>query len=85
MDSSGLGVLESGTLVDASQLLDVAEAWKKLAKLADKSNPKTQYKLLLKLIITTSENELLHTFIKGSAIQTIGTALAEVGAADIRP
>ena len=24
-----LGVLESGTLVDASQLLDVAEAWKK--------------------------------------------------------
>ena len=73
-----LGVLESGTLVDAGQLQDVAAAWKRLAKLTDKANAKTQYKPLLKLIITTTENELLHTFIKGSAIQTIGTALRKL-------
>ena len=30
------GILESGTLVDAGQLQDLAEAWKKLSKLADK-------------------------------------------------
>lgn len=73
-----LGVLESGTLVDAGQLQDVAEAWKKLSKLADNPNPKSQYKPLLKLIISTTEGELLHAYIKGSAIQTIGTALRKL-------
>src|SRR5437870_245568 len=69
------GVLESGNLVDAGRLQEVSEAWKKLAKLADNPSPKSQYKSLLKEIITATEGDLLHSFIKGSAIQTVGSAL----------
>src|SRR2546428_4234025 len=56
-----LGVLESGSLVDAGRLQDVSEAWKKLAKLADKPSPKSQYKPLLREIITATEGDLLHS------------------------
>ena len=70
-----LGVLESGSLVDAGELQDVAEAWRKLAKLADKPSPKALYKPLIKAILSTTETELLHAFIKGSAIETIGDSL----------
>jgi hypothetical protein len=72
------GVLESGKIVDAGSLQDVTDAWKKLAKLADNPNPKSQYKSLLKIILSSTENELLHSFIKGSAIQTIGSALRKL-------
>jgi hypothetical protein len=36
------------------------------------ASPKKQYKALLRIIITKTESELLHKFINGSAIQTIG-------------
>jgi hypothetical protein len=70
-----LGVLETVHTVDANHLQDVAENWKKLAKLADKASPKSQYKGLIKDIISVTENQLLHSFIKGSAIQTLGSTL----------
>ena len=58
-----------------AQLQDVADTWKRLVKLADTPNPKTKYKPVLKSIIAATEGELLHSFIKGSAIQTIGDTL----------
>lgn len=66
------GVLEAGSFVDTSQLHEVSSAWTALVKLANNASPKKQYRALLKLIITKTESELLHKFIKGSAIQTIG-------------
>jgi hypothetical protein len=72
------GVLEAGDIVDTAQLQEVSDAWKALVKLANSASPKRQYKPLLKTIITTTENELLHKFIKGSAIQTIGDTLRKI-------
>jgi hypothetical protein len=72
------GVLEAGNLVDAGQLQDVSDAWVSLLKLTNNASPKSQYKPLLKTIITKTEAELLHKFIKGSAIQTIGDTLRKL-------
>ena len=72
------GVLEAGNLVDAGQLHDVSNAWASLVKLTNSASPKSQYKPLLKNIIAKTESELLHKFIKGSAIQTIGDTLRKL-------
>jgi hypothetical protein len=69
------GILESGNIIDLTQLQEVSDAWAELAKLASKASPKKQYKAKLKVIISKTESELLHKFIKGSAIQTIGDTL----------
>lgn len=72
------GVLEAGNIIDTAQLQEVLDAWTALVKLANNANPKKQYKTLLKVIITKTESELLHMFIKGSAIQTIGDTLRKL-------
>jgi hypothetical protein len=72
------GVLESGSVVDAASVQEVSNCWTALVKLTGKPSPKKQYKTLLKTIIETTEGELLYTFIKGSAIQTIGDALRKL-------
>src|SRR6266550_958591 len=72
------GVLEASSIVDTAQVQDVSDAWTTLVKLAGNASPKKQYKALLKTIITKTESELLHIFIKGSAIQTIGDALRKL-------
>lgn len=72
------GVLETGSIVDSSDLQEVSVAWTAMVKLANNASPKKQYKVLLKTIITKTENELLHKFIKGSAIQTIGDTLRKL-------
>jgi hypothetical protein len=69
------GVLETGNIIDTAQLQEVSDAWTAMVKLANNASPKKQYKALLKIIIAKTESELLHTFIKGSAIQTIGDTL----------
>jgi hypothetical protein len=72
------GVLEGGNIVDTAQLQEVSSTWAALVKLANSASPKKQYKALLKIIITKTESELLHKFIKGSAIQTIGNTLRKL-------
>jgi hypothetical protein len=72
------GVLEAGNIVDTTQLQEVSEAWTALVKLTNNASPKKQYKALLKIIITKTESELLHKFIKASAIQTIGDTLRKL-------
>jgi hypothetical protein len=72
------GVLEDGNIVDTAQLHEVSEAWTALARLAKNASPKKQYKAVLKIIITKTESELLYTFIKASAIQTIGDSLRKL-------
>lgn len=72
------GVLETGNIVDTAQLQEVSDAWATLVKLANKPSPKKQYKEFLKVIIGKTESELLHKFIKGSAIQTIGDSLRKL-------
>jgi len=72
------GVLEDGDIVDTAQLQEVSDAWMALVKLANNASPKKQYKALLKIITTKTESELLHKFIKGSAIQTIGDTLRKL-------
>lgn len=72
------GVLENGDVVDIAQLQAVQSDWAALTKLANGASPRKQYKVLLKSIITKTENELLHTFIKRSAIQTIGDTLRKL-------
>lgn len=72
------GVLETGSVVDTAHLQEVQGAWAQIVKLANGASPKKQYKALLKTIITKTESELLHPFIKGSAIQTIGDALRKL-------
>lgn len=72
------GLLESGGFIDSGKLQEVAESWKKLAKLADSANPKALYKPLIKAILSATETEILHPFIKGSAIQTIGDTLRKL-------
>ena len=54
------GVLESGNLVDAGQLQEVSDGWKRLVKLSEGVYLKTQYRPVLKSIITMTEGELLH-------------------------
>jgi hypothetical protein len=72
------GLLEKGAIVDAAQLQEVSDAWSAIVKLAGGANPKKNYRALLKVIITKTENELLYKFIKGSAIQTIGDTLRKL-------
>lgn len=72
------GVLEAGNIVDTTQLQEVSDAWTSLVKLANNASPKKQYKAQLKIIISKTESELLHNFIKGSAIQTIGDTLRKL-------
>jgi hypothetical protein len=72
------GVLEAGSIVDTAQLQEVSAAWAALVKLANSASAKKQYKALLKIIITKTETELLHKFIKASAIQTIGDTLRKI-------
>lgn len=73
-----VGLLESGNIVDTAQLQDVSNAWVSIVKLANSASPKKQYKPLLKSIITKTESDLLHKFIRGSAIQTIGDTLRKL-------
>jgi hypothetical protein len=73
-----LGVLERGNLVEAGQLLVVCEEWRQLMKLTDSIHPKSQYKPVLKSIITSTETSLLHPFIKTSGLQTIGGPLRKL-------
>ena len=72
------GVLEKGDLVDASELDAVSEAWTRLLKLSDGLNLKSHYKPVVKSIIAMTQHSLLHSFIKGSAIQTIGGTLRKL-------
>jgi hypothetical protein len=72
------GVLEGGSIVDTAQLQEVATAWTTLAMLCNSPSSKKQHKALLKVIIAKTESELLHKFIKGSAIQTIGDPLRKL-------
>jgi hypothetical protein len=72
------GVLESSNIVDTTPLQDVSDAWVAMVKLANGASPKKQYKALLKVIIEKTESELLHKFIKGSAIQTVGDTLRKL-------
>src|ERR1043166_2469504 len=65
------GLLEAGNLVDTGNLQEVSDAWTALVKLTNNPSAKKQYKAQLKIIITKTETELLHKFIKASAIQTI--------------
>lgn len=72
------GVLEAGNIIDTIQLQDVSNAWTMLVKLTNNASSKKQYKSLLKIIIAKTESEVLHKFIKGSAIQTIGDTLRKL-------
>ncbi len=72
------GVLETGNIVDTAQVQEVSDAWSALVKLTNNKSPKKQYKAQLKIIIAKTESELLHKFIKGSAIQTIGDTLRKL-------
>jgi hypothetical protein len=79
------GVLEKGSLVDLANLQSVSSEWNRLAKLADGKNPKAQYKSILKSITSATEASLLHSFIKGSALQTIGGTLRGLTASISNP
>lgn len=72
------GVLETDKTFDTAQLQEVSGAWTALMKLANSASPKKQYKVLLKVLITKTESELLHRFIKASAVQTIGDTLRKL-------
>jgi hypothetical protein len=72
------GVLETVTTVDAGPLQEVDDDWKALVKLTSKPSPKKQYRAQLKVIIARTETALLHPFIKGSAIQTLGDKLRKL-------
>jgi hypothetical protein len=69
------GVLETGDTVDAAALQGVSDTWTSLRKLANHASPRKQYKTVLRTLIAATESDLLHPFIRGSAIQTIGDAL----------
>jgi hypothetical protein len=72
------GVLEAGSIVDNSELQEVSDAWTAMVKLASKASAKKLYKIQLKTIITKTEIELLHKYIKVSALQTIGDPLRKL-------
>ena len=79
------GVLEKGNLVDASHLTELSETWTRLVKFTDGFNAKSQYKKLLGSIISTTESSILHTYIKSSGLQTIGTPLRKLISAISEP
>jgi hypothetical protein len=64
--------------MDSAQLQEVSEIWIAPVTLANNARPKKQYRSLLKTISTKTESELLHKFIKASAIQTIGDTLRKL-------
>jgi hypothetical protein len=72
------GLLEASNIVDTGHLQEVSDAWSALARLANNPNSRKQYKALLKTIVAKTETDLLHKFIKGSAIQTIGDTLRKL-------
>jgi len=72
------GLLETTKGIDIAQLQEVSDAWTALVKLTNNASPKKHYKAHLKTIISKTESELLHRFIKGSAIQTIGDTLRKM-------
>jgi hypothetical protein len=72
------GLLETGNIVDIAQVQEVSDAWTAMVKLTNSASSKKQYKVLLKIVISKTESELLHKFIKGSAIQTIGDTLRKL-------
>lgn len=72
------GLLESGNVISAANVQEVSDAWTAMTKLANSPSPRKQYKPLLKTIISKTESEILHKFIKGSAIQTIGDTLRKL-------
>jgi hypothetical protein len=72
------GLLETSDIVDASVVQETSEIWSSLAKLANNPSPKKQFKILLKSLVRKTETELLHKFIKGAAIQTIGDPLRKL-------
>ena len=72
------GVLEVSNIVDTTHVQEVSDAWASIVKLTNNASPKKQYKALLRTIIAKTESELLHKFIKGSAIQTIGDTLRKL-------
>lgn len=80
------GFLEGAT-VDAGVLQEVQNTWLQVVKLTNSPSPKKSYKPLLKEIAAKTEAGLLHPYIKGSAIQTVGTPLRKlvqpVGDADL--
>lgn len=72
------GVLETGNVVSSADVQDAQDIWAQLSKLANGASPKKLYKPLLKALVEATENRLLHAYIKGSAIQTVGTALRKI-------
>jgi len=72
------GILEANAVVDIGDVQEVSQAWSALVKLANSKRPKKQYKELLKEIAKKTESDLLHKFIKGSVIQTIGDVLRKL-------
>lgn len=72
------GLLGKETSVSSSALQEVSESWAALAKLANNPSPKKQYKSCLKTIVSKSETELLHKYIKASAISGIGDPLRKL-------
>ena len=68
-------VIEKGSLLETVQLQSISNEWNHLMKLTDGKSPKSQCKILLRAIITTTETSILHPFIKNSALQTIGGSL----------
>jgi hypothetical protein len=72
------GMMEATDVADTAQLQEVSRDWTALVKLTSNPSPKKSYKILLKSIISKTEMELLHKFIKGSAIQTVGDALRKL-------
>lgn len=72
------GVLEAGSIVGSSELQEVSDAWAAMVKLANNASPKRLYRVQLKTIIAKTESDLLHKYIKGSAIQTIGDTLRKL-------
>jgi len=75
-----LGVLEKADRLDSGELQLVSEHWNRLLKLTDGKNPKSQYRTVLKSIISLTEISVLHPFIKYSGLQTIGSTLRKLTA-----
>lgn len=72
------GVLENVPNIDTGELQDVTNTWTAVAKLTNHPSPKKHYKTHLKVLIGKTETALLHPFIKGSAIQTLGDTLRKL-------
>lgn len=72
------GKLEEKNFLSASTVSEVTDAWSAMVRLANTASPKSQYKPILKFIINQTETDILHKFIKNSAIETVGTALRKL-------